>query len=268
MKGKMTGISLLVIVLILAVVVTVVKGYGMDMGGFDVEIGEGEYQEDNQEDNPESLNEVQPPWEQQLQEPFVQEQYWQEPFAQEQYWQEPIQQESLLPAEQIWQEAPDMPDKAPTPLSSAPVLTPTPLPSTPALTPTPLPTPTQTSPPALTQSAVFDQTKKDGAAGEKVIFAYYKDGKRKAEVNRYRKNYTVEFVHNKEVLKGQYPEIEVRSKGSVQICSLRLNGIECPWSWKKNTIVIHTKAGKGDNRIELLAFSQEGKLIRMEPWTF
>ena len=64
------------------------------------------------------------------------------------------------------------------------------------------------------------------------------------------------------------PQIQILSQGSVQILSVCLNGTECPWHWEEDKVVSDTEADGDQNKIELLAVSQGGKLIKMDPWIF
>ena len=61
------------------------------------------------------------------------------------------------------------------------------------------------------------------------------------------------------------PQIQIISQGSVQILSVRLNGIECLWHWEENCIIPDTVISDNTNKIELLVISQGGKLIKMNP---
>lgn len=90
MKKRKAGAGVLVWAVVLAVLVTVVKGYGMDMGGFDVQVGDGGDWEERFEwwdVPPESL----PP-----------ESRWQEEIPPEQVWQEP--EETWKESGQVWRE--------------------------------------------------------------------------------------------------------------------------------------------------------------------
>lgn len=64
------------------------------------------------------------------------------------------------------------------------------------------------------------------------------------------------------------PQIQILSQGSVQILSVCLNGTECPWHWEEDKVVSDTEADGDQNKIELLAVSQGGKLIKMNPRIF
>lgn len=64
------------------------------------------------------------------------------------------------------------------------------------------------------------------------------------------------------------PQIQIISKGSVQILSFRINETECPWHWEEDRIIPDAAINDDTNKIELLVISQGGKLIEMTPWSF
>lgn len=240
-----------VIASIAVMLITVVTVRGMELGGFDVDVGIGEGED--------WVEEI--PWENEPQEiPDEHEdsnesrEEWGDFIAEEDH---TVQPEETL-AEEQWN-APDDEDCGegvePT-VTATPIITvePTVI-AAPIITvsSTRIPSPT----PVITLTSVPTPTR--------IPFAYYREC---AEENRKQQDYPVGFRHKKGGEPGQCPEIEIRSKGTVQVFSLRLNGEESPWHWNGDTIIMDKKAEKGENIIELLVFSQGGRLVRMKPWVF
>lgn len=268
MKKRMTGGSFLIAAIILAVIVTVVKSYGMDMGGFDVEVGDGSYEDGNfqgwEEPPPEQVP-SEPIWEEEVpQEQMPPEQIWWDELPQEQippesiWWDErPSEQ---IPSEPAWQEQPSFNQ---TWENTAPVSTVTPVPTavpTPTATPTPRPTITPTSLPVVTPTFAPTPMPTVTPCPRRESFTYYK---KQEDGETHQKDYPVKFINDIKVEKGQNPEIEVESKGSVQILSLRVNEKECPWHWEDNKIVIDGEVDGDECKVEILAFSHGGKLIKI-----
>lgn len=82
------------------------------------------------------------------------------------------------------------------------------------------------------------------------------------------KDESVEFKCTQNPDNSHIPQVQIISKGSVQVLSFRLNGTECPWHWEGDWIVPEVAIDGDTNKIELLVVSQGGKLIKMEPWSF
>lgn len=82
------------------------------------------------------------------------------------------------------------------------------------------------------------------------------------------KDETVEFQCTQNPGNSHIPQIQIISKGSVQVLSFRMNGTESPWHWEKDWIVSDAAVNGDANKVELLVVSQGGKLIKMEPWIF
>lgn len=95
-----------------------------------------------------------------------------------------------------------------------------------------------------------------------------------AEEEDFRKEYPVYISHEKKLQPGETARIQIRTKGSVQILSLRLNGTETPWHWEKNEIVLDREIADTENTenikntVELLLLTSSGKPVKMDPWSF
>ena len=77
------------------------------------------------------------------------------------------------------------------------------------------------------------------------------------------KNEPVEFQCIQTPDNSHTPQIKIVSQGSVQILSVRFNGMECPWYWEEDKIILDIKKDAKINKIELLVISQGGRLIKM-----
>ena len=101
-----------------------------------------------------------------------------------------------------------------------------------------------------------------------------------AEEEDFRKEYPVYISHEKTLQPGETARIQIRTKGSVQILSLRLNGTETPWHWEKNEIVLDREIADTENTenikntkntkntVELLLLTSSGKPVKMDLWSF
>lgn len=83
-----------------------------------------------------------------------------------------------------------------------------------------------------------------------------------------KQNFTVDFVHPEIPECIQKPGIFVKSEGQVGILSVRHNGQECLWYWDGDELLWEVDPCKGENRIEILAVTEDCRLIRMEPWIY
>ena len=248
---------------------------GMQMGGFDIEVGDGEnyewYWEEEQQWN----------WEQQ--ESPIDGNAEREPQREEIQSSGDLgwngqQPSEYLPEEtqtepQIWMRLPEsdavsaptsepafepdldstsepmhrftaesMPELSLTSISTpAPSFTPTPSPS-PTLTPTMLPT---KKPKSAQKDENVARSEKDNTIDSKVDF--------RTEIR-------------------DVPVIHVTAKCSLQVLSLRLNGVECPWHWEEDSIYLEKSLEKSgqmcENKVELLVIAQGNKLVKMTPWVF
>ena len=83
------------------------------------------------------------------------------------------------------------------------------------------------------------------------------------------KDESVKFYCTQNTDSSHTPQIQIISKGSVQILSFRINGTECPWHWEGDWIIPDTEDENVKvKEIELLVISQGGKLIKMNPRIF
>lgn len=131
--------------------------------------------------------------------------------------------------------------------ASVPVPTVTPQPTaTPAPVPSPTPTPVPTS--TLTPELPYVYYRKQLPPQPQV------------------KDEEVEFLCTLAEASG-YPEITVRSEGSVQILSFRINGTEVPWHWENDRMILETEREDAENwkenpEIEILFLPQGGSTRR------
>lgn len=257
-----------------------VKVSGMQMGGFDLQVNEGEYYEWQWEEEQWSWGEQETPDEkadesdgyQKDQHPETQEQgfllmdEWQRNESQQnesqqngtdqKEWQENMiygEEHGQWEQEQI-AERPDpdqasilIPTSTPTPISTATLV--------PALTPTKKPELVQSPTPVSTPTA---------GASEQVKKKKKNDASQIRKKSQWSQDERIEF---KTQIK-KYPEIHIISQGSVQVLSLRLNKMECPWHWEGDRICLERGGEKDENTVELLVISQGGKLVKMSPWIF
>lgn len=278
----------LLLTVLLCAVLTGESVWGMELGGFDVEVGVGTYPDDGswgqewngdiapgkpQEgipQNPTQDFQQRPPQELPQNPP----QDFQQNPSQDWQWQEkpPVQQwgDAQMP-NQNWSDGNDLygnqgyqpavpgiqpsvqgstpaPDTDTTPMNT-PIPTPT-MPPIPESTPTPIPTPTVT--PAPTPSA-------------EPPYVYYRNQLPPPE------DFKEESVEFRRCFPegSACPEITVRSKGSVQILSFRINGREVAWHWRKNVIVPEVEFDVGENqeanpKIEIMFLSQGISLSRWQ----
>lgn len=246
---------------------------GMQMGGFDIEVGNGENYEWH--------------WEEEQQWSWEQREFPVDGNVESESQREEIQPSDdlewngqqpseYLPEEtqtesQIWITVPES-DTASVP-TSEPVFEPdldsisgsmpestsesmlefflTPTPSlAPTSTPTPTPSPTLTPLP----------TKKP------------KSTKKKRNVVKSEKDNTIDLKVDFRTEISDVPVIHVTAKCSLQVLSLRLNGVECPWHWEKDSIYLEKSLEKSnetcENKVELLVIVPGNKLVKMTPWVF
>lgn len=239
---------------------------GMEMGGFEVEIGVGE-----QQGIPEGFDNMEPTEEIPMAESLQEEIPSEEVFVEEPPTEEvpPIEESTeetsieKVPEEGIWAETPaqdtsveeqllgEMQDPVPTATTiptetSVPTVTPipteTPVPTvTPISTKTPIPTPsvmpefTLTPAPAVTtQPAVTPAPIPSPVVLHKI------------------------FVENDAV-----PSVKVQCRETVQILSFRVNEKECDWRWKKDVLLALTEPRKGENKLELVLVSPCGEKMTL-----
>lgn len=98
-------------------------------------------------------------------------------------------------------------------------------------------------------------------------FTYY-NKKKGGEASEDDVDDSITFHHDLRPQNEGLPEVYVKSQGTVQILSVHFNGEECSWHWKEDVLVLDKAAEGKDNRIEILAVSEKGKLAVMEPWIF
>lgn len=248
---------------------------GMQMGGFDIEVGNGEnyewYWEEEQQwsweqqESPIDGNVEKEPQREEIQSSGDLEWNGQQPSE---YLPEETQTEP-----QIWMRLPES-DVVSAPISepvfepdldstsqpmhgstaeSMPEFSPTPTPiPAPSFTPTPSPSPT------LTPTAL--PTKKP------------KSAKKDENVARSEKDNTIDSKVDFRTEIRDVPVIHVTAKCSLQVLSLRLNGVECPWHWEEDSIYLEKSLEKSgqmcENKVELLVIAQGNKLVKMTPWVF
>ena len=79
---------------------------------------------------------------------------------------------------------------------------------------------------------------------------------------------TARFFHRESVARGEFAEIEVSSKSTLSVLSLRLNGTECPWHWDGNLLILEQEISSRKNRIDLTAVLDGKTIVKMDTWTF
>ena len=152
----------------------------------------------------------------------------------------------------------------------------------PTQTPKPTKTPRQTKTPKPTRPPTPETVKKKNKKKQNKINKTEKNnkntdnsgesqgGENQPDIVKYihAKDESVEFQCTQNPDNFHIPQIQIISKGSVQVLSFRLNGIECPWHWKEDRVVSDIAVNHNVGKIELLVISQGGKLIKMDPWIF
>lgn len=79
----------------------------------------------------------------------------------------------------------------------------------------------------------------------------------------YAKDEPIEFQYIQNPDNPSILQIQIISRGSVQILSFRLGGTECPWHWEGDCLVSDMEAADV-SEIELLVISQGGKLTKYD----
>lgn len=240
---------------------------GMQMGGFDIEVGNGENYEWYWEE------EQQWSWEQQ-ESPIDGNAEREEIQSSDDFKWNGQQPFEYLPEEtqtepQIWMTFPEL-DVVSAPISD-PIFEPDldstsePMPGSTAgsrpelsLTPTPTlaPSCTSTPSPSPTLTPTSLPTKKP------------KPAKKDANVARSEKDNMIDSKVDFYTEIRDVPVIHVTAKCSLQVLSLRLNGVECPWHWEEDSIYLEKGGQMCENKVELLVIVQGNKLVKMTPWVF
>lgn len=241
----------------------------MEFGGFDVEIGTGEYQGDsfweqgtsapqngNGQTYPDHMQEEPSPTEQnpEWKQGDFREDFWMEEtpsyngqvFPVPDYIQPLPSEQETLPAPAITQ------GSLPAPLAAAtPTVVPTPtVIPTPSVTPTP--TLTVTSTPTVTPSPTSSPKPYSTSAAEEP-FRYY----RRNVKNRNKMEVKVTELKFPVSAKVKRAEIRVRAKDWVQVLSLRVNNKEADWRWEKDVLVIEQEEIPEDSEIKILLATEE-----------
>lgn len=277
-KSKNKNINgVMVLCCIFLILGTVVYAEGMEFGGFDVEIGTGEYQgsgfgeqqepawsqenpvnnyEWNMKGEPEDLNGDSDLYWEPPQENPVYENPWNEPLYS--YEQGRPQTDPYIGNDMInsytgqgrshWsnesQEQGIIPTSSPEPTTVSPTPTVSPLP-----TEIPLPTPTIT--PSLSVSPSPSEVPEITPSAEPPFTYYRKAFKGKSCLED-------ELVEFKRGISGAFAQIRItiQSKGAVRILSFRVNKKEIPWHWEGNILISDTENITPESEIELLALTQ------------
>lgn len=242
--------------------------FGMQMGGFDIEVGNGEnyewywqeeewnweqqeYFSDTMTENEMQNEEMQMPGDLQWEEP--QEDIM--PDIQEEYASEQVE----YPSEHLSVDTPTLESISETIFEAtseaAPQAIPEPTPE-PTLTPILSPTPSPTPVPSFIPTPF--PTKKEESVNIK----------KNLELSKPEKDSSVDMEVDFCVEMTAVPVIHLTAKCCVQVLSLRLNEKECPWHWEKNSICLEQSGEDGENKIELLVILQGNKLVKMTPWIF
>lgn len=241
----------------------------MEFGGFDVEIGTGEYQGDsfweqgtsapqngNGQTYPDHMQEEPSPTEQnpEWNQGDFREDFWMEEtpsyngqvFPVPDYIQPLPSEQETLPAPAITQ------GSLPAPLAAAtPTVVPTPtVIPTPSVTPTP--TLTVTSTPTVTPSPTSSPKPYSTSAAEEP-FRYY----RRNVKNRNKMEVKVTELKFPVSAKVKRAEIRVRAKDWVQVLSLRVNNKDADWRWEKDVLVIEQEEIPEDSEIKILLATEE-----------
>lgn len=131
--------------------------------------------------------------------------------------------------------------------------------------PTPVQTPT--SVPALTKAPDIPETLLFTATPEPLPTVTPAPGlsfyRRHSDEGSERTQLSV-YYHKETAEACEKPQFLITGKGTIHILSVRINGAECPWHWKENLVVIDTAAGKATNCVELLALYEAGEEIRIK----
>lgn len=245
----------------------------MEFGGFDVQIGTGEYQGDsfweqgtstpqngNGQTYPGPMQEAPSPTEQnpEWNQGEFREDFWMEetPSYNGQIFPEPDYIRPLPPEPEVPLEPAIPQGSLSTPLPAATptaVLTPTVIP-TPSVTPTPsvMPTPSATPTPSVTLSPTPSPKPYSTSAAEEP-FQYY----RRNVKNRNKMEVKVTELKFPVSAKVKRAEIRVRAKGWVQVLSLRVNNKEADWRWEKDVLVIEQEEIPEDSEIKILIVTEE-----------
>ncbi len=245
----------------------------MEFGGFDVEIGTGEYQGDsfweqgtsapqngNGQTYPDHMQEEPSPTEQNPEQnpEWNQGDSWMEetPSYNGQVFPVPDYIQPLPPETEIPPESAIPQGSLPAPLTAA---TPTAIPTptvipTPSVTPTPsiTPTLTVTPMPTVTPSPTLSPKPYSTSAAEEA-FRYY----RRNVKNRNKMEVKVTELKFPVSAKVKRAEIRVRAKGWVQVLSLRVNNKEADWRWEKDVLVIEQEEITEDSEIKILIATEE-----------
>lgn len=245
----------------------------MEFGGFDVEIGTGEYQGDsfweqgtsapqngNGQMYPDHMQEEPSPTEQNPEQNpgDFREDFWMEetPSYNGQVFPVPDYIQPLPPEMEIPPESAIPQGSLPAPLPAA---TPTAIPTptvipTPSVTPTPRVTPTLsvTPTPRVTPSPTPSPKPYSTSAAEEA-FRYY----RRNVKNQNKMEVKVTELKFPVSAKVKRAEIRVRAKGWVQVHSLRVNNKEADWRWEKDVLVIEQEEIPEDSEIKILLATEE-----------
>lgn len=233
---------------------------GMEMGGFEVEIGVGEQQGIPEDfDNMEATEEI-PMAESQQEELPSEEVFAEEPPAEEVPAEE-IPIEEVTTEETFMEEAPTeqgIRDETPAQDTSVeeqilgemqdPVPTIT---LSPAETPVPTVTPSPTETPMPTSSVLpeFTLTPAPGVTPQTAVTP--------APIP------SPVLLHKIFVENDVVPSVKVQCRGAVQIFSFRVNEKECDWRWKEDMLLALTEPKQGENKLELLLVSPCGEKITL-----
>ena len=141
------------------------------------------------------------------------------------------------------------------------------MPENPAPTSTPVPTPKPTKHPKPTKTSKSTQTPTPKLSKKKNKKKQNKEDQGDTAEYTHVKDESVKFYCTQNTDSSHTPQIQIISQGSVQILSFRLNKTECPWHWEGDRIIPETE-DKNVKEIDVLVISQGGKLIKMDPWIF
>lgn len=245
----------------------------MEFGGFDVEIGTGEYQGDSFWEQgssaPQNGNgQTYPDHMQEEPSPTEQNPEWSQGDFREDFWMEetPSYNGQVFPVPDYIQPLPpeaEIPPESAIPQGSLPAplpaATPTAIPTptvipTPSVTPTPsiTPTLTVTPTPRVTPSPTPSPNTYSTSAAEEA-FRYY----RRNVKNRNKMEVKVTELKFPVSAKVKRAEIRVRAKGWVQVLSLRVNNKEADWRWEKDVLVIEQEEIPEDSEIKILLATEE-----------
>lgn len=82
------------------------------------------------------------------------------------------------------------------------------------------------------------------------------------------RDFSVSFSHPSVPENQRKPYVEIQSEGQIGIVSVRHNHQECFWWWEGKRLFWEMEPVEGENKIEILAVTEDCRLIQMKPWIY